>query len=423
VKIAYPQDQSSESIRRIVADASDSVVFIGDPRSNVEPGARMFERMRQVVSESGAGWAYSNSANHPRIDYQLGSIRDGFDFGPVIAVSTSAAREALTGSNYRWGGLYDLRLRLSETRPIVHIPESLYAAATTPEDLAARFAYVDPRNREYQIEMEAIATEHLKRIGAYLAPRFQNFDPTVDRGAYPVEASVVIPVRNRERTIKEAVESALGQETDFFFNVIVVDNHSTDKTSAILKDIKDTRLVVRVPSRTDLGIGGCWNEALHSENCGKYVAQLDSDDLYASPRTLQTIVDTLREGYAMVVGSYTLVDFQLQPIPPGLIDHREWTRENGRNNALRVNGFGAPRAFATSVIEAIGFPNVSYGEDYAMALRVSRDYDVGRIYDSIYVCRRWEGNSDSALPLETANRHDLYKDWVRTNEIRARQRR
>jgi hypothetical protein len=424
VKIAYPSDQSSESIRRIVNDTSEDVVFIGDPRFPVEPGSRMFERMRQVVTEGGAAWAYSDSAAHPRIDYQLGSIRDGFDFGPVVAISTAAAREALAHASYRWGGLYDLRLKLSEKRPIVRIPESLYASSARSDEHVERFAYVDPQNREYQIEMEAIVTDHLKRIGAYLEPRFSAFDPSADRGRFPVEATVVIPVRNRERTIEDAVRSVLSQKADFTFNVIVVDNHSTDKTSEMLKSITDPRLVIHAPLRTDLGIGGCWNEAIFSPRCGRYAVQLDSDDLYSSPGTLQTIVRTLAEGpYAMVVASYTLVNFQLQPIPPGLIDHREWTRENGRNNALRVNGFGAPRAFATSVVREYGFPNVSYGEDYAMALRVSRDYEVGRIYDSVYVCRRWDGNSDSSLPIDKANAHDLYKDWVRTNEIRARQRR
>ncbi|HEX5000821.1 MAG TPA: glycosyltransferase family A protein [Terriglobia bacterium] len=425
MKIIYPPDQSSESIHRIVAEAKGDVVFVGDPRTPVEPGSRMFERMAQVVTESGAGWVYSDSLNHPRIDYQLGSIRDGFDFGPVVAVSTAAAREAGTHNGHRFGGLYDLRLRISEKRPIVRVPETLYRdRAATELDHDARFAYVDPQNRDYQIEMEAIATDHLKRIGAFLEPKFRPFEPAKNRAGFPVEASVVIPVRNRERTIEDAVRSALSQETDFPFNVIVVENHSTDQTGQILRRLADSRLVVHVPARPDLGIGGCWNEAIFHERCGRYVAQLDSDDLYSSPGTLQQIVDALRAGpYALVVGAYTLVNFQLQEIPPGLIDHREWTRDNGRNNALRVNGFGAPRAYATSVVRAIGFPNVSYGEDYAMALRVSREYDVGRIYDSIYVCRRWDGNSDSSLPLETANRHDLYKDWVRTNEIRARQQR
>ena len=241
---------------------------------------------------------------------------------------------------------------------------------------------------------------------------------------FPVKASVVIPVRNRERTILEAVQSALVQRTDFEFNLIVVDNHSTDRTTEILRDIGDPRVKHIVPERHDLGIGGCWNEAIYSADCGQYAIQLDSDDLYLNDSVLRRIVAELEAGpYAMVVGSYTMVDFSLKEIPPGLIDHREWTRENGRNNALRINGLGAPRAFNTSVLRRIGFPNVSYGEDYAVALRISRDYEIGRIYESVYLCRRWEGNSDSALPLEVANRYDQYKDWLRTIEIQARMRR
>jgi glycosyltransferase involved in cell wall biosynthesis len=278
---------------------------------------------------------------------------------------------------------------------------------------------VDPKNRNYQIEMETIASAHLKRIGAWLEPRFER--PPVPTETFPVRASVIIPVRNRERTILDAVQSVLSQKTNFEFNVIVVDNHSTDRTTEILRGVSDARLVHIVPKRTDLRIGGCWNEAIYSTYCGRYAVQLDSDDLYLNDRVLERIVGELESGpYAMVIGSYSMVDFSLSPIPPGLIDHREWTRDNGRNNALRINGLGAPRAFDASVLRGIGFPNVSYGEDYAVALRISRDYEIGRIYDSLYLCRRWEGNTDSALPLETANRYDAYKDWVRTVEIEAR---
>jgi glycosyltransferase involved in cell wall biosynthesis len=267
--------------------------------------------------------------------------------------------------------------------------------------------------------MERIATEHLKRIGAYLEPDFQPVPVTSDR--FPVRASVVIPIRNRERTVLDAVKSVLGQKTDFDFNVIVVDNHSTDRTTELLRSVADRHLVHLIPERRDLGIGGCWNEAIYSERCGRYAVQLDSDDLYAHENVLQRIVNELKSGpYAMVIASYTMVDFALKEISPGLIDHREWTRENGRNNALRINGLGAPRAFDTAIVRRIGFPNVSYGEDYAVALRISRDYEIGRIYDSVYQCRRWEGNTDTALPLETANRYDAYKDWIRTTEIRAR---
>jgi len=338
-------------------------------------------------------------------------------------VSVQAARESGIDSTCKWAGLYDLRLRISEKRAIVRIPEPLYGASALdarPPD-QKQFDYVDPRNRDYQIEMERIATAHLKRIGALLQPHFAKVPAATE--AFPVKASVVIPVRNRERTILEAVKSALVQNTDFEFNVIVVDNHSTDRTTEILLAIGDSRVKHIVPERRDLGIGGCWNEAIFSRYCGQYAIQLDSDDLYLNDGVLRRIVAELETGpYAMIVGSYTMVDFSLKEIPPGLIDHREWSRENGRNNALRVNGLGAPRAFDTSVLRQIGFPNVSYGEDYAVALRISRDYEIARIYDSVYLCRRWEGNSDSALPLEVANRYDLYKDWLRTIEIQARMR-
>jgi len=384
----------------------------------------MLERITQVIRDTGSGWVYADGVSQPRIDYQTGSIRDGFDFGPLVGVSVQAARNAGIDSAWRWGGLYDLRLRLSETHAIVRIPEPLYSqsivdARPTGEK---QFDYVDPRNRDYQIEMETIATAHLKRIGAWLPPHFERV-PAAEE-AFPVKASVVIPVRNRERTILDAVQSALGQRADFEFNVLVVDNHSTDRTTELLRGISDSRIRRIIPERRDLGIGGCWNEAIYSKDCGQYVIQLDSDDLYINENVLRRIVGQLEAGpYAMVIGSYTMVDFSLREIPPGLINHGEWSRENGRNNALRVNGLGAPRAFNTSVLRRIGFPNVSYGEDYAVALRLSRDYEIGRIYDSVYLCRRWEGNSDSALPVEIANRYDSYKDWLRTVEIQARMRR
>ena len=421
MKIVYPSDQSSASFRKLLNDASSDVLFIGDPRVNIEPGPRMFERMSGVIRESGAGLVYSDAVGHPRIDYQRGSIRDTFDFGPVVAISLEAARASGLESDWRWGAFYDLRLRISENYPIVRIPELLYAASITDSRPTGerQFDYVDPRNREYQIEMEQVATRHLKRAGAYLAPQFKTI-PTPHE-TFPVKASVVIPVRNRERTILDAVGSALAQKTKFEFNVIVIDNHSTDRTTEILRGVRDPRLVHIIPGRQDLGIGGCWNDAIYSAQCGRFAVQLDSDDLYINDAVLARVVSELEEGpYAMVVGSYTMVDFSLKQLPPGVIDHREWTRENGRNNALRINGLGAPRAFDTSILRHIGFPNVSYGEDYAVGLRICREYEIGRIYDSIYLCRRWEGNTDNALPLETANRYDFYKDWLRTIEFAAR---
>jgi hypothetical protein len=423
VNIVYPEDHSSASIQRLLDAADSDVLFLGDPRVKLEPGPRVFDRMAQVIRETGAGWVYADAVGHPRIDYQRGSIRDGFDFGPVVGLSVGAARQSGIDSAWKWGALYDLRLRLSEKHAIVRIPEPLYSASAVDERPTGQkqFDYVDPRNRDYQIEMERIATAHLKRIGACLPPQFGKV-PVAEK--FPAKASVVIPVRNRERTILDSVRSALVQGADFEFNVIVVDNHSTDRTTEILRAIGDSRVKHIVPERRDLGIGGCWNEAIYSTACGQYAIQLDSDDLYINDGVLARVVTELEAGpYAMVIGSYTMVDFSLHEIPPGLIDHREWTRDNGRNNALRINGLGAPRAFNTSVLRRIGFPNVSYGEDYAVALRISRDYEVGRIYESVYLCRRWEGNSDSALPLEVANKYDLYKDWLRTIEIQARMRR
>jgi hypothetical protein len=403
-----------------VIHSGSGVVFLGDPRVNLDYGPKMFDRMAQVIRDAGAGLVYSDAVGQARIDYQPGSIRDNFDFGAVVAIRAELFQQSET---YRWGRLYDLRLRISEKWPIVRIPEPLYSASISDVRPTGQkqFDYVDPKNRSFQVEMEQIATDHLKRIGAYLEPEF--LPVRVPSEIFPVRASVVIPIRNRERTILDAVQSVLGQKTDFDFNVIVVDNHSTDRTTELLRGVTDSRLVHLIPERRDLGIGGCWNEAIYSERCGRYAVQLDSDDLYANENVLRRIVSELEAGpYAMVIASYTMVDFGLKEIPPGLIDHREWTRENGRNNALRINGLGAPRAFDTAILRRIGFPNVSYGEDYAVALRISRDYEIGRIYESVYLCRRWEGNTDTALPPETANRYDAYKDWIRTTEICARKR-
>ena len=413
--------------------------FPGDVRPDPRAPGRLFA----AAEATGAGMVYADYAEirgetlreHPVNDYQQGSLRDGFDFGPLILISTAAARRALRKygeiPSCRWAGWYDLRLKLSTDRELFHLPERLSTvmevdpagADGTGKTVGGQFAYVDPRNRAFQQEMEAAATAHLQRIGAWLAPVFRDVPPS--NHPFPLEASVVIPVRNRIRTLADAVKSALAQRTDFPFNVLVVDNHSTDGTTAILADLSGRHPALKhlIPERRDLSIGGCWNEAVFSEACGRYAVQLDSDDLYPGEDVLQRLVDALRRGNcALVVGSYTLVDSNLQEIPPGLIDHREWTDENGRNNALRINGLGAPRAFDTTILRGIGFPNVGYGEDYAVALRLSREYRIGRIYDSIYLCRRWEGNTDAALSVEQANRHTAYKDRLRTIEIRARRK-
>jgi glycosyl transferase family 2 len=428
---------SGSAIGHILEAVKTDYLLLIPPGERVELGARALDRMLTVADESGTSLVYSDfrdsvkgeATDHPLIDYQEGSIRDGFDFGPLMMIRKAAADSALqkhgaVDPKLRWGGLYDLRLKLS-TGHLLRIPEPLYERAPADQRTTGerQFDYVDPRKRDYQREMEDVATQHLRRVGAYLPASFKAVGPSTER--FPVRASVVIPVRNRERTIAEAVASALSQKTSFDFNVIVVDNHSTDKTTDILDTLakQHSRLVHLRPQRTDLGIGGCWNEALYSSHCGEFAIQLDSDDLYSSEDTLAKIVDKLEEGpYAMVIGAYTIVDFQLNPIPPGLIDHREWTRNNGRNNALRINGLGAPRAFNVPVLRKFGFPNTSYGEDYCVALRISREYEIGRIYESVYFARRWEGNSDAALPLATANRYDFYKDYLRTVEIAARKR-
>ncbi len=396
-------------------------------------------RLVQAADDAGAGIVYADFrerngaeiADHPLIDYQPGSIRDSFNFGALVLISRRAAQAALARhggipAEVKYGGWYDLRLKMSLEAPIVRVPEPLYTRALTDPRTTGekQFDYVDPRQRDYQLEMERLATDHLKRIGAWLEPQFEAVPATGEQ--FPVRASIVIPVRNRASTIADAVRSALAQQAAFPFNVIVVDNHSTDGTTDVLRQLaaEDARLVHLIPARTDLGIGGCWNEAIDSAACGRYAVQLDSDDIYQTGQTLARIIAAFDEGrYAMVIGSYTLVDFELNELPPGLIDHREWTRDNGRNNALRINGLGAPRAFDVTVLRRFGLPNTSYGEDYAIALRLSRDYEIGRIYDSLYLCRRWGGNSDSALPLVTANRYDYYKDWLRTQEISARQQR
>lgn len=394
------------------------------------------ERMLQVAQCSQAAMLYSDYAEmrtdgslepHPCIPYQWGSLRDDFDFGAVAAFSVDSLKEvipSLPARDYADGGMYALRLALScHAGGIVHCPETLYT--TRKVDYRAsgqkQHDYVDPRQRGYQACMERTLTDFLGRHGA-LAPVHKRLAEVPGTWSSPVVASVIIPVRDRVRTIKDAVDSALGQECDFPFNVIVVDNASTDGTTELIDKVGDNRLIhLRIEEGERLNIGGCWNKAVLDARCGLYAVQLDSDDVYSSAGTLQRIVDKFREGgYAMVIGSYTLTDFDMNVLPPGLIDHREWTDENGANNALRINGLGAPRAFLTPLLRTVLFPDTSYGEDYAVGLRLSRDYKIGRIYDSLYNCRRWEGNSDAALSVERSNRNNYYKDSLRTAELAAR---
>jgi hypothetical protein len=389
-------------------------------------------RFLSAAESFDAGLVYSNyieesggkTSNHPVIDYQAGSLRDDFDFGKLTLIRTEALKNWIdegTGSG-TYSGFYRLRLFISRNYPIVRIPEFLYTARETDlrKSGEKQFDYVNPRNRDVQIDMEEAVTGHLKKAGAYLKPGF----PEIEfEGSFPVEASVVIPVKDRVKTIRDAVGSALNQKTSFPYNIIVVDNHSTDGTSEILTGLTQTNpnLVHLIPEEEGLNIGGCWNRAIESSYCGRFVVQLDSDDLYLNENTLEIIISKFRqEKCALVIGSYKMADFNLNELPPGIIDHREWTDENGRNNALRINGLGAPRAYYTPVIRDIRFPDVSYGEDYSAALEAIRNFKVGRIYEPVYICRRWEGNSDSSLAIGRLNSNNFYKDWIRTRELKAR---
>ena len=392
-------------------------------------------RLKECAMANNAGMVYSDyiktigdnaTVPAPLIDIQAGSLRDDFDFGAIVLLTPAGidAYMDFKGDEFRTAGFYQLRLAIQRSLPIVHVPQPFYTIAETDFRTSGQkqFDYVNPRNRDVQIEMEAVCTEHLKLIDGYLKPGAGSKVNT-DEGSFPVLASVIIPVRNRVRTIADAVKSALCQELDGPYNVIVVDNHSTDGTTQILDELvqSDSRLVHIVPERTDLGIGGCWNLGVNDSRCGRFAVQLDSDDLYSGPDTLQKIVYKFRQGgYSMVIGSYRMCNFDLETLPPGIIDHREWTDENGPNNALRINGLGAPRAFYTPIVREIGFPNVSYGEDYAVAIRIAGEYRIGRIFDELYLCRRWEGNSDAALSPEKVNANNLYKDTLRTAELQRR---
>lgn len=428
----------TQTLKELAEAAASRFILIYTKSLPLEMGMFALDRILAIAEDTAADMLYADHyqltagegdqtfrRKYPLIDCQKGALRNDFDFGSVLVFRTSSFRRAVRAmeTDYQWAALYDLRLRMKN---IVHVNEFLYTEIETDNRKSGekQFDYVDPRNRAVQIEMEQVCTDHLKRIGAWLEPKFK--DPDISEFGqtdFPVTASVVIPVFNRVKTVKDAVESALSQQCGFPFNVIVVDNHSTDGTTGLLEEIaaRDERLVHVVPAKHDLGIGGCWNLAVHHEKCGEYAVQLDSDDVYSGPDTLSKIVDAFRQQKcAMVVGTYQMTDFNMNPIPPGVIDHREWTEDNGRNNALRINGLGAPRAFWVPLLRTINLPNTSYGEDYALGLRISREYRIGRIYDVLYCCRRWEGNSDAALDIDKVNANNLYKDRIRTWELEAR---
>lgn len=419
---------------RIIAMHSDTpytIICLKEQPLNI--GYFGLKRMIQIAESTKAGMIYSDyflikdgiQKPNPVIEYQEGSLRDDFNFGSMLLFETTSLRESVSRmkQNYEHAGMYDLRLKLSQKHSIFHIPEFLYTETETDTRKSGekQFDYVNPRNREVQIEMEKACTEHLVEKGAWLEPRFKDIDLEMN---FRNSLSVIIPVKNRVNTIPDAIRSVLTQKTSFDFNLIIVDNHSTDGTSDIIREFNrnDRRVIHLLPDRLDLGIGGCWNEAVFHPECGRFAVQLDSDDLYIDDGVLERIHTAFYDQKcAMLVGSYRMVNFNLEEIPPGIIDHREWTPENGRNNALRINGLGAPRAFYTPVIREIGFPNVSYGEDYAVGLAISRYYRIGRIYEPLYLCRRWEGNSDAELDIHKLNTFNSYKDNIRTIEYKARQ--
>jgi hypothetical protein len=432
--ITVPSLFSTEAILKIALSANTEFILFYTKTLPLHLGQFSIERMVHVASDTRAGLIYSDfySVNegqyvpNPVIEYQSGSLRDDFNFGSLLLFRTDAVREAVSDihGNLKYAGLYNLRLRISQRHSLFHIPEFLYTEEETDirKSDEKQFDYVDPRNRDVQVEMEEVCLTHLKDIGAWLKPVFRkiNFSET----GFDNEVSVIIPVLNRVRTITDAVQSALHQKCSFGFNVIIVDNHSSDGTNERIRllSMEDKRVIHVIPERYDLGIGGCWNTAIFSPFCGKFAVQLDSDDLYIDEHVLSKIVEGFYlQNCAMLIGSYQMVNFKLERIPPGLVDHREWTPENGRNNALRINGFGAPRAFYTPVLRKIQVPNVSYGEDYALGLNISRYFQIGRIYEPLYLCRRWEENSDASLNIAQINKNNFYKDKIRTMELLARQ--
>jgi hypothetical protein len=424
---------STASVKKMADSTMTDYVLLYSKTFPLDLGRFALDRMIQVCKDTEAGMVYSgyfeNKENkltpHPVIDYQEGSVRNDFNFGSFVLYKTSAFKAACDSmkEDFQFAGLYDLRLKVSQRHRLVHIPELLYTEIEPDlrQTGEKQFDYVDPRNRAVQIEMEIACTDHLKKVGAWLKPVFKKI--RFDEVNFENEASVIIPVKNRVKTVGDAIKSVLSQETGFKFNLIIIDNYSTDGTSEIIRNYAETdnRVVHVIPERKDLGIGGCWNEGVFHDRCGKFAIQLDSDDLYIHNNVISIIVDAFyKQQCAMVVGSYKMVNFNLQDIPPGLIDHKEWTPENGRNNALRINGLGAPRAFYTPALRSIRVPNVSYGEDYAVGLAISRNYQIGRIYEPLYLCRRWDENSDAALDVNKANSYNLYKDKIRTIELLAR---
>jgi hypothetical protein len=434
IVISTIHPESSDSMKKIaVALESEYLLFLTQ-NIHIRLGQNTLYRMASVAKASCAGLVYAdyytssegNLKNHPLIDYQLGSGRDDFNMGSLLLFNSAIFKQAVyeTETDYNYAGLYDIRLKISQKNRIIRINEFLYTVIEndTRSSGLKQFDYVDPRNREVQIEKEKAFTNHLKKIDAYLEPKFKKVK--LDKYSFEYEASVIIPVKNRAKTIADAIQSVLIQQTDFKFNLIIIDNHSTDGTTNIITRFAsgDNRIIHIIPERKDLGIGGCWNEGVVHPLCGKFTVQLDSDDLYKDGHTLQKIVNLFYEQEcAMVIGSYIITDFDLKMIPPGIIDHKEWTPDNGRNNALRINGLGAPRAFYTPLLREIKVPDTSYGEDYALGLAFSREHQIGRIYDVLYICRRWEENSDASLNVEKLNAHNLYKDKLRTIEILARQ--
>lgn len=430
--IAIKGATSSATIKQIAEKAAAEYTLLYTKHSTLKLGMFALDRMLMLASDSAAGMTYADhyqvkegkQTNAPVIDYQFGSLRDDFNFGSVLLFNTAALKEAASRmkADYEFAGLYDLRLKLSQKESLMHINEYLYSEVELDNRKSGEkvFDYVDPRNRGRQIEMEQACTEHLKEIGGYLEPKFEKI--AFDAETFEYEASVIIPVRNRIRTIRDAIKSVLSQKTDFKYNLIVIDNHSTDGTTEAIEEFKnDERVIHIIPERNDLGIGGCWNMGVHHPKCGKFAVQLDSDDVYKDENTLTTMVNAFYEqNCAMVVGTYMLTDIEMNMIPPGVIDHKEWTPENGRNNALRINGLGAPRAFYTPMLREVKVPNTSYGEDYALGLNISRRFQIGRVYDVVYLCRRWDDNSDASLDIVKMNGHNLYKDRIRTWELQAR---